>query len=330
MQKITELQPYLSEHFAKLIATDHLAHAYLLRGAAGTGKLALAQWIAAGIFCSHAVRGKPCLKCSECHRIMSHEHPDVIEIIPEEQTIKVEQIRYLKTEFIKSGLEGQHKIFIIDNAEKMTLSAANSLLKFIEEPGPGITIFLLSAHSNQILPTIISRCEVIDLTPLTKKHKLAVFKEAQVDPLLIPLLLNLNGELIKLIALGKDEHFQKMVAEVWNWMKSILTNNERAFIFVQTRLLPLIRDNHDQEQLLQLIVLITRDLLLLKYNQDDQLSFITYKKELVKYSSQISTKYLTVGVEMVLKSWNQLSFNVVYQNVIESLTLKLMECYHES
>ena len=75
---ITERQPFLTKHFAKLIRENKLVHAYLLSGAEGTGKIELAKWIAKGIFCLNSQNGVPCLKCSECNRIENNNHPDVV------------------------------------------------------------------------------------------------------------------------------------------------------------------------------------------------------------------------------------------------------------
>ena len=116
---ITERQPFLTKHFAKLIRENKLVHAYLLSGAEGTGKIELAKWVAKGIFCLNSQNGVPCLKCSECNRIENNNHPDVVTIMPDGLSIKVEQIRYLKSEFNKSGVESDRKVFIIQDAQKM-------------------------------------------------------------------------------------------------------------------------------------------------------------------------------------------------------------------
>ena len=329
-QEITAIQPQLTQHFAKLINENHLAHAYLLSGASGTGKLSLAVWIAQGIFCNQRnADGTPCLKCSECRRIAANEHPDVVRIIPEGRSIKVDQVRYLKSEFSKSGLEGNRKVFIIQDVEKMTTSAANSLLKFIEEPNGSITAFLLSSHANQILPTIVSRCQVVEMASLNRENQLKKLMDAGVDKAVGSVLVNLNADFDELVALGTDEQFQKLLTEVVNWMKAILADDWRAFVYVQTRLMPLVDERPAQERLLELMVMICRDLILLRYHQDDEVAFITEKQMLTQAAAQIPASQLTKGVELVMNCWNQLAVNVSYQNVLEGLTLRLCRCYHK-
>lgn len=328
MKQITAMQAKLSQHFAKLVQNNQLAHAYLFSGASGSGKLQLAIWIAQAVFCKNPQPdGQPCLQCLECKRIAANEHPDVVQIFPDGNSIKVDQIRYLKMEFSKSGLESNRKIFIIKDVEKMTTSAANSLLKFIEEPPGNVTAFLLSSYANQILPTIISRCQVVELAT-NRQARLDELIAAQIDPSMASILVNLNAPLTELKELGNDEHFQKEVTEVWNWMHAILENDWRSFVFVQTRLMNYATDKKSQERLLELIVLLCRDIMLIKYQQDEEIAFIAYQDQLVALLTQLTTVQVTQAIELVLNCWKQLSVNVSFQNILETLTLKLCDVYH--
>ncbi len=102
-------------------------------------------------------------------RIEHEEHPDVTMVEPDGLSIKVDQVRAIKEEFAKSGMESRRKILIIEDMDKMTTSAANSLLKFIEEPEGEITILLLTTEIQQLLPTIVSRCQIIHF-PVRNVH----------------------------------------------------------------------------------------------------------------------------------------------------------------
>lgn len=327
-QQITAIQPRLTKHFAHLIATNRLSHAYLLSGPAGTGKFALALWIAQGIFCSHRNSdGSPCLKCSTCRRIADNDYPDVVRIEPEGRTIKVDQIRFLRAEFSKSGLEGKHKVFIIRDAEKMTTNAANSLLKFIEEPNGDTSAFLLSSHINQILPTISSRCQVVEMAMLNRHKQLEELHSSGISLDVARVLVNLNEDLETLRELGQDERFQKLITEVDNWMQAVLNNDLRAFVFVQMRLIPLVDGQSDQKRLLDLILMICRDLVLLRYGSDEEITFVQKRKMLQQAATCLSAAQLIHGVELVLDCWGQLAVNVSFQNILEELTLKLCHCY---
>lgn len=327
--EVRKTQTQLVEHFTKLVAKQQLVHAYLFSGPAGVGKMQLALYVAQAVFCQQKEAGKPCLKCPECRRIAENNHPDVVRIIPEGLSIKVEQIRYLKTEFSKSGVEGKQKIFIIQDADKMTVGAANSLLKFLEEPSGQVTAFLLTSHLNQILPTIISRCQLVELLSLTVKQLTAKLVEQGLPPDKAQLLAHLTGDLKLAKQLAADDAFNQVIQSVWEWYRLILKNDLQAFVLVQTKLMTYAETRAEQELLLQLLVLIVRDAMLLHYQRDDEVAFSMYKTELSQQILPLSATKLVAAMELVLKSWPEMALNVAFQNILEELTLNLCNCYHQ-
>ena len=208
------LQPKMVARFKQIIDQGELAHAYLLVGQSGAGKTALAQWLALRLFCQHVQNGEPDGTCPECERILSGNHPDVVVAKAEGRQIKVDQVRHLKAEFTKTGMEGQTKFFLIEDAEKLTVSAANSLLKFIEEPGPGIYILMLTTNKNAVLPTIQSRTQVLDLLPLSHEAVDQNLKVAGVPDYLRPVMLGLTTDPDLAKSLIADEWFAKAVKAV--------------------------------------------------------------------------------------------------------------------
>ena len=151
---LQEYQPLVFAQLKKSIKHGRIAHAYLFEGEKGTGKHEVGIWLAQHLFCTQMKDNLPCGKCNNCQRIEKKGHPDVLVIEPEGQTIKVDQIRRLQTEFSRSGYESRKKVFLIKEAEKMNSSAANSLLKFLEEP-PGDFLAVLETDAvGRILPTI--------------------------------------------------------------------------------------------------------------------------------------------------------------------------------
>lgn len=326
-QLITEIQPRLTQHFAKLVENKKIAHAYLLAGPRGAGKNKLAHWIAQAIFCKQKQNGYPCLQCNDCQRIAQNNQPDVVTIVPEGNSIKVDQIRYLKSEFVKSGVESNRKLFIIQNAEKMTVSAANSLLKFLEEPSGDVTAFLLTENANQLLPTIVSRCQLVELTSLTTKQLREKLQANGVTGQKAHLLAHLTNSPKEALELDADVEFDQLLKNVWEWFNQILRNDWRAFVGVQTKLLPYVNDKEAEQRLLQAIILLTRDLLLLKYGKKDDVAFIMYSKELSEQNMKISESGAIRAVEAVLATKHQLTVNVSFQSVLEALTLNLFSCY---
>src|SRR5690606_18903914 len=116
------------------IKRNRVSHAYLINGEHGTGKEEFALLIAKVLFCLERNEVEPCQKCINCKRIESRNHPDVHWIEPEGKSIKKEQIENLQKEFTYSGLESNQKVYVIKEADTLTVNASNRILKFLEEP----------------------------------------------------------------------------------------------------------------------------------------------------------------------------------------------------
>lgn len=151
-------QPLQFERFVHILEQGQLNHAYLFSG--NFGSLEMALFLSKSLFCSEKNGIFPCEKCRNCKLIEQEEFPDVTMIKPQNQVIKTERIRELVGQFSQSGIENQRQVFIIEQAEKMHVNAANSLLKVIEEPQSEIYIFFLTDDEEQMLPTIRSRTQI--------------------------------------------------------------------------------------------------------------------------------------------------------------------------
>ncbi len=143
---------------------NHLPHALMLRGPAGTGKAHFAVALAQMLLCEKPVANVACGRCKTCHLIKAGSHPDLLVVEPEEDSkaIKVDQVRQL-VEFVskKSQFSG-YRAVVICPAEAMNVNAANALLKSLEEPGEKTMLALVSHQVSGVLPTIRSRCQVVE------------------------------------------------------------------------------------------------------------------------------------------------------------------------
>ncbi len=155
----------LAEHVSK----GRVRHAYLFTGPQGVGRRTLALGLAQALNCPQPVKpGQPCLQCSTCKRIRLMAHPD-LSIIQAETvggTLKVEQIRELQRSLALAPYEAAYRVALLLRFEEAHPSAANALLKTLEEPNPQVVLILTAASAEDLLPTISSRCEVLRLRPL--------------------------------------------------------------------------------------------------------------------------------------------------------------------
>lgn len=325
---VSNKQPELLKHFAQIIADHKLAHAYLFAGESGIGKDELATWIAMRLFCLNVKGNQPCGQCQECQRISTGQHPDVVIVKPDGLSIKVDQVRFLKSEFTKSAVEGNQKIFIISDADKMTAGAANSLLKFIEEPSPNVTAFLLTTNKNLMLPTIISRTEVVELKPLVPAQFKAQLQEKQITPSLIAVAMNLTNSVVEVENWVKDDWLSQVQSALSRWFLLTFQKDMRAFVEVQSNIIGLAKTKDSQRLILDIVMLYCREALLLKVNpQNLRLSFPNQDPQIEKSLMTKSSSTLMQATEKALEAKSLLNRNVSFQNVLESLTIKLCQIY---
>ncbi|QVI34106.1 DNA polymerase III subunit delta' [Lacticaseibacillus chiayiensis] len=319
---IDSLQPKLVAQFARIIDRKQLAQSYLFVGPKGAGKLELAEWIALRLFCQNVQDGAPCGECPECERILNHNHPDVMVLKTSTQSIKVDDIRNLKQEMSKTGVEGNQRVFIVEDADKMTAGAANSLLKFFEEPVPGMTVVLTASSKNQLLPTILSRAQVITFQSPDRQAVIAKLEEEGASPQLARVAGRLTGNVSEAQDLLASEDFQDRVNRVFQLLDRLADRDSESFVRVQTQLMPVAKDAAAQRQVLALIGSAYADALNRHFEiaATQQLA-IPAVAELAKLSS----RELTDDLQAILTAQVRLGQNVTFQSATEQLMLKLLE-----
>lgn len=321
------LQPLVVKQLQTVLKNHELAHAYLFVGPTGSGKSEIAKWLALRLFCLHLQNGEPDLTCPECQRILSGNHPDVVVAKPEGRQIKVDEIRHLKDEFTKSAVEGNRKLFIIHDAEKMTNNAANSLLKFIEEPGPGIYILMLTTNKSAVLPTIRSRTQIIELQPLQRAELEQVLTQNDIPRTERTVAIGLTDSVSEINEWRKDDWLKQAIGAITIWYQHVSKANMLSFVDVQTEIIKLATDRAKQQILLDLIALIWRDTLLIANGITDaqDLHFLQSKDLMVNTANSYSTSSLLTVSQETLTSRHLLDQNMAFQNVTEQLTIKIVQ-----
>lgn len=158
------------EQFLRLLETDRLAHAYIVEGPEGVGKFSFALFASSAILCKGD--RKPCGKCDVCAKFAEGNHPDFYVVSPEKESsqIKVEAVRDIKKSVYLLPNDGDKKVYVIKDGQKMNVQAQNALLKLFEEPPSSAIFFILTDKRESLLPTVISRGHIITLCPSDGKE----------------------------------------------------------------------------------------------------------------------------------------------------------------
>ncbi|MCK5895041.1 MAG: DNA polymerase III subunit delta' [Endozoicomonadaceae bacterium] len=165
-RSIFEPYAWQQTHWLQMVKRFHssrLAHAFLIHGAVGIGKLDFAQAYGRYVLCQDNVNGEACGRCRGCQLNQAGTHPDFHVIEPDSsgKVIRVDQIRALIEFSVKTAQQGGYRVVVVNPAERMNINAANALLKCLEEPGDKTLLMLVSHQISAILPTVRSRCQLM-------------------------------------------------------------------------------------------------------------------------------------------------------------------------
>lgn len=308
------------------IKNQRISHAYLFIGKEGVGKEFVAFQFAKALNCDK-LEVDSCEECISCRKFNNKNHPDIIQIIPDGNSIKIDQIRKFQHQISYKPYESERKIYIIKEAEKMSLQAANSLLRILEEPPEYATIILLATREESLLPTITSRCQIIKFKPLMVEEiadKLVSefgleAAEAKKRAILA------DGSLNKAVSFSKEEETTlERRSEILNKVTDLLNLNlVEVFELAQQ----IGQDNEEISCILEDIMSFYRDLILYKGSNDSSLIInFDYEDDLVRLSSEYTFAELQSVIELLEETDNLIkNTNVDLQLALEVMLIKIKE-----
>ncbi|NEU32522.1 DNA polymerase III subunit delta' [bacterium LRH843] len=324
-EQLKELQPRIVQLLVKTIEKDRLAHAYLFEGGRGTGKKRVALQLVKSFFCQNREKAEACQTCSDCKRIKSGNHPDVHIIFPDGKSIKKHQVDFLQKEFTYRGVESSKKVYLVHDADLMTVSAANSLLKFLEEPTSPTLALLLTGKGESILPTIKSRCQHLTFAPLIRQffvEKLQKEGQSDIASNLLASLTNSYDEAMKLLDGDWIAQARSVVIQL---MEELYSRPTQVLFTLQEKWLPLFKEGWQQEIGLDMILLWLRDLMYSKIGKMDSITYID-QVELIKQQAFLSSQdRLSQKMSSVAWAKRHLNANVNPQLLMEKLLLNIQE-----
>jgi DNA polymerase-3 subunit delta' len=164
----------------RAVCAGQVAHAYLFSGPTGVGKERAAWSLAAALQCAApAADGDACGACEPCRKVAARLHPDVALVEPDGATIKIEQVREVAARGQFRPHEGNVRVTIFRDAERLGPNAANALLKTLEEPPAASHFVLIVPSIRNVLPTILSRCQMVKFAPLGPEDLAAVVRRVR-------------------------------------------------------------------------------------------------------------------------------------------------------
>ena len=305
----------------RAVAVGRPPHALLITGPPNVGKGTLARSLAQVLMCTADQR--PCGGCRACRLVSNHNHPDLRWIEPQGNSLKIAQVRELTRQLTLAPIEGPWQIAVLDRFELATAGAANALLKTLEEPPPGVILVLLAQQTEVMLPTIVSRCQIITLRPLSR----SVIKQALVSQWGVPtkkasLLSHLCGGRLgwAISASTSPELLENRAQRLDTLVRLLYSKRVPRFAYAESAA------RQATESVLESLELWTgwwRDILLLSSNSSTPLTNIDRQKELVQSANVCDITVVQAALTALQVTVDQLSRNANTRLALEILLLNL-------
>lgn len=232
---LIENQPIFYQIIKNQFENNKIPHAFILSG--NNTEKAL-QFLAMSLICDQKLA---CEQCVDCQKVLNHKYADMIVFDGLESSIKKTNIEYIQETFNKTSLEGKNKLYILKNIEYSSKEAMNTLLKMLEEPTPGIYSIFTTKNMNKVLPTIRSRCEVIELKPDSQLEFINRLIEKGIDQEKANILSDLTRD-VDAIDQYDNEKLDYIILQVINFVEDLFTKRENLIINTQTNLLKTYKD----------------------------------------------------------------------------------------
>ena len=319
-------QEQIKSQLQGAIENDRVNHAYLISGEVRSGKEFIAKIFATTLQCEKG-EVNPCCECHACKQALSGNHPDIIYLQHEKPgVIGVNDIRDGINETVsKKPISSKYKIYIVEEADKLTPQAQNALLKTLEEPPEYVVIILLSTSTEVILPTILSRCVVLSMKPVKDDDmRKYLMKQLQVPDYRAEICIAFaRGNVGRAKSLASSEDFDKIRQEALSLLKNIYDMEVAEIMDALKRIKEYGFDIGDY---LDIMNVWYRDVLLFKATGD--MNHLIFRDE-IQYITKVASRTDYEGIETVTKALEKaklrLRSNVSFELTMELLLLTIRE-----
>ena len=318
------------------LETGALSHAYLFTGPSHIGKTTLALNLAMALNCLEAE--SPCNECSSCRKISEGKHADIqiigLEINEDysdgrlKTEISIDQIREVQHTASMPPFEGSCKVFIIESAERLSLEAANSLLKTLEEPEEKVVFILLTVNEKLLPETIVSRCQIIRLSPVASEViEKALIEKYKTEPDKAKLLASLSHGCPgwAVTAAGDDKLLRQRADRMEEVIEAVNSGIEERFTYAAQLAAQFNRDRDLVYEKLELWLDLWRDLMLIKVGSDINVTNIDRMETLTGMSENYGLDEIKDFIKKIQTAGEQLRQNASSRMVLEVLMLDIPE-----
>lgn len=314
------------QYMKNAINQNKISHAYIVNGQRGSGKKLLSRLFAMALQCESG-QNEPCGTCKSCVQTKNSNQPDIITVTHEKPTsISVDEIReQINGDIMIKPYSSRYKIYIVPEADLMTVQAQNALLKTLEEPPEYAVIFLLTENADSLLATIRSRCVMLKLRNIKDK----LVKQYLIEQLQVPdyqadlCAAFAQGNIGRAAMLAKSEYFNEIKDDAVQLMKYI---DEMELHEIVGAIKQISKYKLEVTDYLDILTIWYRDVLLYKATKDveglvfgEHLNFIKQKASRSSYE----------GIEKILsaieKAKTRIKANVNFELLMELLLLTIKE-----
>jgi len=307
------------------LKANTIAHAYLIVGPRHVGKATLACNLAQALNCDGPEL--PCGQCRSCQRILEGKHADVTPIgLDSKAEIGIDDIRGLQRIANLPPYEGKYKVFIIDGAEYLSTEAANSLLKILEEPPQSVVWLLLVAEEEHLLPTIISRCQRLELKPVPSEQvQETLVNSYNVETNRAKLLAQLSRGRLgwALSALANDDILEQRSQRIDRMVSLLTASLSQRFAYAQELASQFSQNRRTGAEIMEDWLDWWRDLMLIKGGCQETIVNVDYQTVLEEQASGLSLSEINGFLTSLCLLQEEIARNVNPRLVLEWLMLNL-------
>ena len=313
-------------HLKNAIETGKVSHSYIFTGEPGSGKKLLAGTFAAALQCESG-ESEPCMACDSCKKVIGKNHPDIITVTHEKPgSISIDEVRDQVVHDVDiKPYCSPYKIYIVDEAQKLSVQAQNALLKTIEEPPAYGIILLLTTNAASMLETILSRSIVLNMKPVESEAFTSYMREKGVDEDKIPTLEKFSqGNIGKGLKLAQSDDFISMIQTIMLLLK---TASKMPFSELLESIAKLEEYKLSIKDCFGFMQMWYRDILIFKATRDPNLLIFAEEYSAInKVAQTCGYNEINRILEAINTASARLDANVNFQLTLELLWLTIREC----